>query len=219
MQEIWKDIPNYEGYQVSNLGRVRTYNKTTYTKNYLDKISKKRKTPNDWCYIYNFDNPNEPVAVNLVAGDGNKFKDLMENFIRDIRRELKSTFKTDNVENLCSMFMFCKKLKDIDLKSFNTSKVRSMRSMFKYCVSLSRINLLSFQTENVKNMNFMFQECGNNDLKEIDLSSFNFKYIDKDEMILMFFSYIPRCIIVSKNSDFKPNYYMFFSITPQIEKK
>lgn len=30
--EIWKDIPNYKGYQVSNLGRVRTYNKTTYTK-------------------------------------------------------------------------------------------------------------------------------------------------------------------------------------------
>ena len=31
MKEIWKDIPNYDGYQVSNLGRVRTYNKTTYT--------------------------------------------------------------------------------------------------------------------------------------------------------------------------------------------
>lgn len=30
MKEIWKDIPNYEGYQVSNLGRVRTYNKITY---------------------------------------------------------------------------------------------------------------------------------------------------------------------------------------------
>lgn len=32
MQEIWKDIPNYNGYQVSNLGNVRTYNKTTFTK-------------------------------------------------------------------------------------------------------------------------------------------------------------------------------------------
>lgn len=31
-EEIWKNIPNYEGYQVSNLGRVRTYNKTTHTK-------------------------------------------------------------------------------------------------------------------------------------------------------------------------------------------
>lgn len=32
MEEKWKDIPDYNGYQVSNKGRVRTHNKTTYTK-------------------------------------------------------------------------------------------------------------------------------------------------------------------------------------------
>lgn len=31
MQEEWKNIIGYNGYQVSNLGRVRTFNKTTYT--------------------------------------------------------------------------------------------------------------------------------------------------------------------------------------------
>lgn len=31
MKEIWKDIEDYKGYQVSNLGRVRTFNKITYT--------------------------------------------------------------------------------------------------------------------------------------------------------------------------------------------
>lgn len=31
INEIWLDIPNYEGYQVSNLGKVRTFNKTSYT--------------------------------------------------------------------------------------------------------------------------------------------------------------------------------------------
>lgn len=32
MKEIWKDIEDYKGYQVSNLGRVRTFNKITYSK-------------------------------------------------------------------------------------------------------------------------------------------------------------------------------------------
>lgn len=41
--------------------------KTMYTKNYLNKISKKKKVPSDWCYIYNFDNPNEPIALPLTA--------------------------------------------------------------------------------------------------------------------------------------------------------
>ena len=42
MKEIWKDIPNYNGYQVSNLGRVRTYNKITNTKIHGDRHWKNR---------------------------------------------------------------------------------------------------------------------------------------------------------------------------------
>lgn len=33
-KEIWLDIPNYKGYQVSNLGRVRTHNKISSNKLY-----------------------------------------------------------------------------------------------------------------------------------------------------------------------------------------
>ena len=72
--------------------------KTTYTKNYLDKLSKSKKTPNDWCYIYNFVNPNEPVAVSLPAGDGKKFKAIMDNFIKEIRTDIKNTFKNEDFE-------------------------------------------------------------------------------------------------------------------------
>ena len=42
MKEIWMDIPNYKGYQVSNLGRVRTYNKITYTNKHGIRHWKKR---------------------------------------------------------------------------------------------------------------------------------------------------------------------------------
>ena len=72
--------------------------KTMYTKKFLDTISKKKKTPADWCYIYNFDNPNEPVAVELPAGQGKEFKDSMDGFIKEIRKDIKKTFNTDDFE-------------------------------------------------------------------------------------------------------------------------
>ena len=63
--------------------------KTMYTKHYLDTISKKKKVPQDWCYVYNFDNPNEPVAISLAAGQGKEFKEAMDKFILDIKSYIK----------------------------------------------------------------------------------------------------------------------------------
>lgn len=49
MAEIWRDIDGYQGYQVSNLGRVRTHNKKTYTslhgeRTWKDRILKPKVT-------------------------------------------------------------------------------------------------------------------------------------------------------------------------------
>ena len=72
--------------------------KTMYTKNYLNHISSKKKTPNDWCYIYNFDNPNEPISVSLPAGQGKEFKESMDGFIKEIKKDIKKTFNADDFE-------------------------------------------------------------------------------------------------------------------------
>ena len=72
--------------------------KTMYTRNYLDKIAPKKKTPSDWCYIYNFNNPNEPIAVELPAGQGKQFKDSMDGFIKEIRKDIQKTFNNDDFE-------------------------------------------------------------------------------------------------------------------------
>ena len=72
--------------------------KTSYTKTALETISKKKKVPNDWCYIYNFDNPNEPVAVSLPAGQGKEFESTMNTFINDIKVDMKNTFNNEEFE-------------------------------------------------------------------------------------------------------------------------
>lgn len=48
MQEIWKDIPNYEGlYQVSNLGNIKSLSKIIERKNGY-KLSIKERNIKKW---------------------------------------------------------------------------------------------------------------------------------------------------------------------------
>lgn len=72
--------------------------KTMYTKKFLMKKAEKEKVPNDWVYIYNFENSNEPVAVSFPAGQGKVFKSTMEGLVKDIRRDIKKTFNNDDFE-------------------------------------------------------------------------------------------------------------------------
>ena len=72
--------------------------KTSYTRNYLKKLALKKKVPSDWCYIYNFETPNEPIAVELPAGQGKEFKEAMDGFIKEIRKDIRKTFNNDDFE-------------------------------------------------------------------------------------------------------------------------
>ena len=72
--------------------------KTSYCINAVSEKAKTMDIPNDWCYVYNFDNPNEPLAISLPAGDGKSFKQDMANFIKTIKKEIDKTFNNDDYE-------------------------------------------------------------------------------------------------------------------------
>jgi surface protein len=76
-----------------------------------------------------------------------------------------SSFNTQNVVQMSSMFSYCRSLKSIDLSSFNTRNVEQMGSMFIGCSSLISLDLSSFRIYNTTNMCYMFCECSN--LKEV----------------------------------------------------
>lgn len=88
---------NVKGYNIYIEGPSGV-GKTMYAKNYLDSIASKKKVPNDWCYIYNFQNPNEPIAVSLPAGQGKEFKESMDGFIKEVKKDIKKTFNADDFE-------------------------------------------------------------------------------------------------------------------------
>lgn len=88
------DIKGYNIYMEGPTG----IGKTIYARNYLTKIAKDKPVPDDWCYIYNFENNNEPLAINLPAGLGKKFADDMDAFIETIKTEIKSAFNNQDFE-------------------------------------------------------------------------------------------------------------------------
>lgn len=66
------------GYNLFCLGPEGT-GKTSLVKRILEKEAKNRKTPDDWAYVYNFDEPYKPLAMSFPAGQAAEFaKDVDE---------------------------------------------------------------------------------------------------------------------------------------------
>ncbi len=82
------DIKGYNLYLEGPTG----IGKTIYAKNKITQVAKSKPVPDDWCYVYNFSNPNEPVAVSLPAKMGREFRDDMEQFVDNMKVEIKSAF-------------------------------------------------------------------------------------------------------------------------------
>ncbi len=86
------DIKGYNLYLEGPTG----IGKTIYAKNKLESIAKTKPIPDDWCYVYNFENPNEPVAISLPAKMGKEFTNDMAQFIENIKVEIKTAFNNQD---------------------------------------------------------------------------------------------------------------------------
>lgn len=86
------DIKGYNLYLEGPTG----IGKTIYARNKLETLAKTKPVPDDWCYVYNFENPNEPIAISLPAKLGKEFKDDMAQFIENIKVEIKTAFNNQD---------------------------------------------------------------------------------------------------------------------------
>ena len=99
--------------------------KTAYVLSVVNKLAKNQEVPNDICYIYNFDNPNEPLALSLKAGQGRILKEDMNKFVSSIRDELMRTFSSTDIE----------KEKKVILNEYEQKKGEIMRKFDEYTTS------------------------------------------------------------------------------------
>lgn len=85
------------GYNIYMSGMTGT-GKTSYAQQRLADIAASKPVPDDWCYIYNFDKPNEPIAINLPAGMGKAFQKDMEEFVKLVKIEIPKAFDSEDYE-------------------------------------------------------------------------------------------------------------------------
>ncbi|RMF61930.1 MAG: ATP-binding protein [Calditrichaeota bacterium] len=92
------------GYNVFVTGFSGT-GRTTIIEKILRDYAAKQPVPNDWCYVYNFLDPDAPRALSLPAGKGNELKADMEHLISTLRQEFKRAFTSEHYENQKAIIM------------------------------------------------------------------------------------------------------------------
>jgi lon-related putative ATP-dependent protease len=89
---------NIRGYNIFMTGPSGT-GKTAYAKDYVNKLAQGKPVPDDWCYVYNFNNVHQPTALSLPAGKGKEFENDMNEFVKSIQSDLPKAFDSEDYEN------------------------------------------------------------------------------------------------------------------------
>ncbi len=85
------------GFNMFVTGRSGT-GKNTSIRSFVDKRAKGEAAPNDWIYVYNFDDPLSPIAIRMAPGHATDFAEDMNEVIRTARNELPRAFESENYE-------------------------------------------------------------------------------------------------------------------------
>jgi len=90
------EIPD-KGFNLYVCGQVGM-GKTPYVLSIVNSLAKEKQAPNDLCYVYNFETPNEPIALELAPGRGREFKEEMNRFINTFKDDVLRAFSSEDFQ-------------------------------------------------------------------------------------------------------------------------
>ncbi len=85
------------GFNIFMTGLTGT-GKSSYAQSIIKKLSADEPVPDDWVYVYNFENPGEPTAFNLPAGKGYDFCRHIEELLEDLKQAIPKAFEGEDYE-------------------------------------------------------------------------------------------------------------------------
>src|SRR5271157_3500057 len=88
---------NAKGFNIFALGETGTGKTTTITAMLKEK-AEGETVPPDWCYVYNFKDPDIPTAVSLEPGRGRVLRKDMDELIKGLRVDIPKAFESKEYE-------------------------------------------------------------------------------------------------------------------------
>ena len=70
--------------------------RTTALRSFVERIALKKPVPPDWGYVFNFQDPSQPVALSLPCGMMRLLKIDMEELVESSRREIPGAFESED---------------------------------------------------------------------------------------------------------------------------
>lgn len=83
------------GYNIFVSGATGT-GRNSYAVSLVQKLASQEETPSDWCYIYNFHQPDQPLALELPAGNAVTFSEEIKTLISRVIEEIPQAFASDD---------------------------------------------------------------------------------------------------------------------------
>lgn len=83
-----------EGYHVFVAGQPKT-GRTYMARTLVEARAGAEKTPPDWCYVNNFQNPDEPRRLRLSAGKARPFKKEMQAFVAALHKKIPEVLESE----------------------------------------------------------------------------------------------------------------------------
>ncbi|MBI3622218.1 MAG: AAA family ATPase [Nitrospirae bacterium] len=85
------------GYNVYVSGSPGT-GKSTIVKTMVGRVAETEVTPDDWCYVYDFQDPDRPKALRLPAGKGRELQRDIDRLIASLKEEFPKVFQSKEYE-------------------------------------------------------------------------------------------------------------------------
>jgi lon-related putative ATP-dependent protease len=82
-----------DGYNLFAMG-PEGLGRRTIIRRHLERLVQRGPAPSDWCYVFNFDTPHKPCAIELPAGRASPFRQEMARLLDDLRSAIPAAFES-----------------------------------------------------------------------------------------------------------------------------